>query len=314
MVAEPVPARLPGVVVAGPAGWPAVVELFLAGKRGNTAAAYRTDLAQFATWCTAQGIDPLAATRANLTAYRQALEDIGRSPSTVNRKLSAIAGAYTTAVAEDVLARSPVTHVERPKVDEHQALGMTRTEALDLIQAATTAGLLERALLMCLLLNGLRISEATGADVGHLLNERGHRILKITRKGAKDRGVPLAPWTADSIDTYLAGRRTGPLFRRDDGGRLSRHAAARLVARIGRDAGLDHLTPHMLRHAYVTFCLDAGIPLHKVQDSADHADPRTTQRYNDRRRQLDDHPTYTLVDYLAGRIGPGGADPQGTLF
>ena len=32
MLPDPIPVRLPGVVVAGPTGWPAVVELFLAGK------------------------------------------------------------------------------------------------------------------------------------------------------------------------------------------------------------------------------------------------------------------------------------------
>jgi integrase/recombinase XerD len=37
--------------------------------------------------------------------------------------------------------------------------------------------------------------------------------------------------------------------------------------------------PHMLRHAFVTAALDAGVPLRDVQDAASHADPRTTMRY-----------------------------------
>lgn len=304
--------------MAGPTGWPAVVELFLAGKRGNTERCYRSDLAQFTQWCAAYELDPLQATRAHLGAYRAQLEDSGRASSTVARKLSAIAGAYKTALAEDVITRSPMTHVERPSVpDESQALGIDRQEVLDLLEAARADGPLARALITLLVLNGLRISEATTADVASLTRVQRHRVLRIRRKGTKDRDVALAPWTTTALDAYLDGRRSGPLLVSEtrSGARLSRHAGGRLVARCAAAAGLPvGVTPHTLRHAYVTMCLDAGVSLQVVQDSADHADPRTTQRYNDARHRLDAAPTYTLVDYLAGRIGPGGADPQGTLF
>jgi integrase/recombinase XerD len=55
--------------------------------------------------------------------------------------------------------------------------------------------------LACLLaLNGLRITEALGADIEHLGMERGHRTLTITRKGGKIATIPLAPRTARAID------------------------------------------------------------------------------------------------------------------
>jgi len=40
------------------------------------------------------------------------------------------------------------------------------------------------------------------------------------------------------------------------------------------------LHPHDLRHAFVTLALDAGVALHRVQDAAGHADPRTTRHYD----------------------------------
>jgi hypothetical protein len=40
----------------------------------------------------------------------------------------------------------------------------------------------EHALISLLALNGLRVSEATGADIGHMGTERGHRTLEISRK------------------------------------------------------------------------------------------------------------------------------------
>jgi site-specific recombinase XerD len=58
--------------------------------------------------------------------------------------------------------------------------------------------------------------------------------------------------------------------------------------------------PHRLRHAFVTTALDAGVPLHDVQDSAGHADPRTTMRYNRNRYSLDWNATHIVTAFLAG--------------
>ena len=66
-------------------------------------------------------------------------------------------------------------------------------------------------------------------------------------------------------------------------------------ARIGKA-----VTPHTLRHAFITAALDAGVPLRDVQEAASHADPRTTMRYDRARGSLDRHATYIVAAYLAG--------------
>jgi site-specific recombinase XerC len=42
-------------------------------------------------------------------------------------------------------------------------------------------------------MNGLRISEALGADIDDLDIDRGHRTLRMVRKGGKQVTIPLAP-------------------------------------------------------------------------------------------------------------------------
>jgi hypothetical protein len=42
------------------------------------------------------------------------------------------------------------------------------------------------------------------------------------------------------------------------------------------------------------------VPLRDVQEAASHADPRTTMRYDRRRRSLDRHATYIVATFLAG--------------
>ena len=97
--------------------------------------------------------------------------------------------------------------------------------------------------------------------------------------------------TATTPSTALTG----------DGRRLDRHGAARIVRRVTRRAGIaKHVSPHTLRHAFITAALDAGVPLRDVQEAASHADPRTTIRYDRARTSLDRHATYIVAAFIAG--------------
>ena len=142
----------------------------------------------------------------------------------------------------------------------------------------------EHALISLLALNGLRVSEATGANIEALGLERGHRTLTITRKGGKVVTIPLAPRTARAIDLAVGERCEGPVFPAADGRRLDRHGAARIVRRVARRTAITKpVGPHTLRHVFITAALDAGVPLRDVQEAASHADPRTTMRYDNSR-------------------------------
>ncbi len=159
----------------------------------------------------------------------------------------------------------------------------------------------EHALISLLALNGLRVSEATGADIEHLGLERGHRTLTVTRKGGKVVTIPLAPRTARAIDLATGERCDDPIFLTHDGRRLDRHGAGRIVRKVARRAGISkNVGPHTLRHAFITAALDAGVPLRDVQEAASHADPRTTMRYDRARGSLDRHATYIVAAYIAG--------------
>lgn len=99
----------------------------------------------------------------------------------------------------------------------------------------------------------------------------------------------------------IAHTRLGPIFVAASGERLDRHGAARIVRRVARLAGITkRVTPHTLRHAFITAALDAGVPLRDVQEAASHADPRTTMRYDRARVSLDRHATYIVSAFVAG--------------
>jgi integrase/recombinase XerD len=247
--------------------------------------------------------------------FARELEARGRARATVTRRLCTIAGFYRYAVEEELFEHSPAAHVRRPRVDyESHAVALDRNDLGALLVAAGLGPPCEHALISLLALNGLRVSEATGADIEQLGLECRHRTMTITRKGGKVVTIPLAPRTARAIDLAIGERTEGPVFLAADGRRLDRHGAGRIVRKTARRAGIAKaVTPHTLRHAFITAALDAGVPLRDVQEAASHADPRTTMRYDRARGSLDRHrPTSSppTSQALHGKGAPAGSCPQ----
>jgi site-specific recombinase XerD len=263
-----------------------------------------SDLRRYLTWCADRGLDPLAARRPHLELYTRWMPEVRRfKPSTVSRRFSVAAGFYRTCVIDGVLEHSPAEHVRRPHVPaESPTLGFTHLQFETLLTAAReSASDYDFALVVMLGLLGLRIFEATGADIGDLGEEHGHRVLRACGKGTKVVLVPLPPAVGRAIDRAVADRAGGPILLNSRGARMDRHAATRRLRHLAQHAGvrITRPHPHMLRHSFVTTMLDAGVDLRDVQIAARHADPRTTMRYDGARKNLDRHPNYILAAYMA---------------
>jgi site-specific recombinase XerD len=300
------------VIYDPPSADPEVVALagFLAGYGGRTREAYSLDLRQFLAWCERRGVKLFDVRRSEIELFARELEELGRARATIGRRLSTIVGFYRYAEEEGFIEHSPAVHVRRPRLDyESHAVGLDRNELGAFLVAAGLSSGCEHALASLLALNGLRISEALGADIESLGLERGHRTLIVRLKGNKTVTIPLAPRTARAIDLAIGERLDGPIFLDTHGARLRRDGAARMVRRIARRAGITkRIGPHSLRHSFITAALDAGVPLRDVQEAASHADPRTTMRYDRARQSLDRHATYIVATFVAGAsrgdVGP----------
>jgi integrase/recombinase XerD len=95
-------------------------------------------------------------------------------------------------------------------------------------------------------------------------------VLKIKRKVGKTATVPLAPRTAETVESYVRDRVMGPLSITATGARWHRSEAWRTLRRLARTAvpgKAESLHPHDLRHAFVTLSLDARCFRH-VQNAA----------------------------------------------
>jgi integrase/recombinase XerD len=164
------------------------VAVYLARFRGSSRDHTESNLRCFLAWCAERGLDPLAARRPHLALYIRWMQEIRRfKPSTVSRRFSVVAGFYRTCVIDGVLEHSPAEHVRRPAVaSESLTLGFTHLQFEALLTAARDSGnRYDFALVAMLGLLGLRIFEATGADIGDLSEEHGHRVVRVCGKAPR---------------------------------------------------------------------------------------------------------------------------------
>lgn len=80
---------------------------FLAGYSGRTREAYTLDLRQFIRWCDEHRLTLFEVTRTHIELYARELEEVGRAPATISRRLSTLAGFYRYATEEGVIEHSP---------------------------------------------------------------------------------------------------------------------------------------------------------------------------------------------------------------
>ena len=185
------------------------------------------------------------------------MQEIRRfQPSTVSRRISVAAGFYRTCVIDGLLEHSPAEHVRRPSVPaESPTLGFTHLQFEALLTAAReSSNPCDFALVAILGLLGLRIFEATGANLADLGEEHGHRVLRVCGKGSKIVLVPLPPAVGRAIDQAIGPRTSRPILLNTHDARMDRHAATRHLRRLAEtcrrtdnQGSSPHASPH-LRH------------------------------------------------------------------
>src|SRR5580704_2796880 len=242
---------------------------YLAHFKGSSREHTESDLRCYLAWCAERALDSPAARRPHLELYIRWMQEIRRfKPSTVSRRFSVTAGFYRTCVIDGLLEHSPAEHVRRPPVPaESPTLGFTHLQFEALLTAAReSSSPCDFALIAMLGLLGLRIFEATSADIADLGEEHGHRVLRVCGKGTKVVLVPLPPAVGRAIDKATGLRDRGPILLNTRGGRMDGYAATRRLRHLAETAGIQiaRAHPHMLRHTFVTTMLDAGVDLRDV--------------------------------------------------
>jgi len=162
----------------------------------------------------------------------------------------------------------------------------TVTALLEAPDAATPAGLRDKAVLEVLYATGARVSEVSSLQLGDLDLPQGQ--VTLMGKGSKERIVPMHRIAVESLKEYLCDGR--PILRSNDSGdqlflsargrRYSPDAIRRMFKRhLAAVGAASTLSPHALRHTFATHLLDSGADLRTVQELLGHVALSTTQIY-----------------------------------
>jgi integrase/recombinase XerD len=270
------------------------------GLSANTLAAYRRDLSRYAHWCSARGLQRIDEVDSNDVADFAASLSQPQGQNTLAatsaaRIVVSVRGFHRFAHAEGMTTSDPGADVRPMSTAKRLPKGLPYHQIESLLAATegdqTPIGLRDRALVEFLYGTGARISEAVDLDLDEL--DLPGRVVTVMGKGSKERRIPLGDFAADALDAYLVrgrpallaagnGRRSGAahrVFVNARGGTLSRQSAFGTVQRVAERAGIEHVSPHTLRHSYATHLIERGADVRVVQELLGHASVTTTQVY-----------------------------------
>lgn len=262
------------------------------GLAKNTLAGYRNDLRLFANWLDEHHAMLGSVENRDVNAYlaaRHASAD-GMAVASQRRLMASLKRFYLWLLDQGRIANDPLRDIEKPRPIQRFPKTLSEKQVAALLNApdiATPLGLRDRAMLELLYATGLRVSELVGLRLFELsLNDH---VVRALGKGAKERLVPLGEVAADWLMRYLADargdllgiRQSDMLFVTQRGAGMTRQMFWTLIKKYATLVGIpqQHISPHVLRHAFATHLLNHGADLRVVQLLLGHADISTTQIY-----------------------------------
>ncbi|HEX9054161.1 MAG TPA: site-specific tyrosine recombinase XerD [Gemmatimonadales bacterium] len=261
-----------------------------AGHSANTVEAYLRDLRRLGEFAATKGVRaPAQITRTHLRDFVYLLKDLGLSPATIRREVSAVRTYFGFLIGEGRVEQDPSDRLESPQRWRRlpETLSVKEVEALLAgPNVDEPMAWRDRAFLELAYGAGLRVSELCGLGITGLLLEEG--LVRVYGKGGKERLVPIGRGVIGAVSTYLhtlrprldRGKSGGRVLLNVRGEPLSRVGAWGIVKRSARRAGITkRVTPHTLRHSFATHLLEGGADLRAVQEMLGHADLSTTQIY-----------------------------------
>jgi integrase/recombinase XerD len=266
---------------------------FLALEKGSadrTREAYARDVARFVTFALVKGFaTPVDVTAKLLRDYIYHMKDLGLSPASIRRNVSAVRSYFRFLTSDGHVPRDPSERLDTPQRWRTLPDVLTVDEIQRLLAAPTMDDPLyfrDRAMLELAYGAGLRVSEWIGIGVRDALLDDG--LVRVFGKGSKERLVPIGRGAIGAVAIYLRelrprlerGGGRGTLFLNARGEPLSRMGAWKILRKYVERTGITKVvSPHTLRHSFATHLLEGGADLRAVQEMLGHADISTTQIY-----------------------------------
>ena len=250
-----------------------IIERWLYGRKKTTQQAYLRDVQAALEWWDNPALDEL--TLPDMQDYQEFLyHERGLRPSSVNRKMSALASLFEFAIGQRWLPSNPCKGLKRPQVGNsvHQRI-LSREQVKTLIASASTER--NRAMLLFAYATGARISEVCSVRWRDVQSKASGAVVRFVGKRDKERFVRIPDSVCDALGCIQGDSK--PEDRIFPMTRANAHSimkAAVFVAGIPEDASF-----HWLRHSNASHAIEAGAPLPVVRDSLGHSSIAVTDIY-----------------------------------
>lgn len=210
-------------------------------------------------------------------------EQKGVSDRTLDRYRMQICSFFQWCQNEEIITANPAKNVKQIKYVAKQREALSHME-VEIIRA-TEKNELDNAIFETLLSTGCRISELLNIKTEEIDWHEGS--VKVIGKGKKEREVYIKPKAQVAIHEYLK-------LRKDDnphlfvflegqyktGNTIYPRYVQMMMKDLREKSGIKkELTPHILRHTFATFALEADIPIEEVATLLGHSSLETTRIY-----------------------------------
>lgn len=242
-----------------------------------------THIRDWFQFCSDHSVDPMSAQRVHVELWVRSIEGRGLKPRSCALKISTVRSFYSYCLDEGWLDVSPAARVKAPKIERRSPReALNRTQLADLIDAAGVLGPNQRALVMLLGFNGLRIGETCAANIEDLVRVGFSPVLLLPRrKGGKEGSAALSRPVEAALHEAIGDRTSGPLIVNQAGNRITRSNAQRILNKASKAVRgrVPKLSPHVLRHTWCTLAIEAGASLTRVQADGGWSDTRMAEYY-----------------------------------
>ena len=277
------------------------VEWFLGYRRATgraaqkTLEAYANDLTAWTTFCQDHNLQDVGEVRpSDLRSFFAEGIQKGMARTSLARRLSCLRSFFDYLVQSEHLETNPARMLSLPKRAKPVPRFYYQEEVKALLESIRGDDLWsarDRALLEFLYATGVRVSECVGLNVADIRLD--DQLALVFGKGSKERYVIVGNIAVAAIRSYLEMRqgvypaaKEPALFLNRRGGRLTDRSVRRILdAHIAKVAGLQHISPHAIRHSFATHLLDGDADLRVVQELLGHASLSSTQIYTHTTRE-----------------------------
>lgn len=217
---------------------------------------------------------PDEVTTAKVRAYTAKRAKAGRKPGTIWTELNHLQIVLNAAAKQDIIPKAPA--IERPSKPPPRDRRLTKPEARRLLDAAEFPHV---ALAIALMLG-------TAARIGAILDLTWDRVdfdrglITYADRGdlSRRKGRATVPMTGDLRQRLEEARKAAISEFVVEWAARQVGSIKRGFARAVAQAGLEDVTPHVLRHTAASWLAEAGVPMTEIAAVLGHTDSRTTER------------------------------------